>query len=213
LKIDCRRSNELYLNLCPGNKILGFFCFLLGKGAISEAEAYNLLTDVGVSVKVAVEDGVEVASRTVNIIKENPTLLADGKPVEHVAQEVAKIEKIIEKDVIKTGVLQKVIKEAEFKLTKPDQHPFIWETKLSNGDQLKIRFDIADYAHGLNGARDPKIPHINVELLKLSNRQIPGTTPNYEKYYNYHIIIDKNGTVVDGFGKYEGIYRNLNKKS
>ncbi len=146
------------------------------------------------------EYGAEDAAKILETIKNNPSLLQEGKTVHEVVQEIGKIEKTIKE----TGVLQKLLKEAKF----TQRHDHQWETIIGKGKDrilVLIRRDIGKYAHPLPGSKGRDINHWNIEIKKILREiQYPSgeVKLEFEKYYNHHIIVDDKLNVMDAFGKY-----------
>jgi hypothetical protein len=156
--------------------------------------------------------GYDLLQKSFGIVAENPHLIESESSLAKAVERVAKIETEVEE----LGILDRLKDWARrAKHTEPKNAPGTFlehqiEFELSEGKIIYTR-DIGDpllggHAHPIDsiGYTDP-VNHYNVRFQKKFRGR-------YERFYNYHIILDENMNVIECYGKYEGRFQYLNRR-
>ncbi len=68
--------------------------------------------------------------------------------------------------------------------------------QLDDNTKILFRKDFGDNAHPIGSKYPEPTNHFNIEIQKYSE-----TKHQYQKYRDYHIVIDENNNVIDYFNK------------
>ncbi|MBD3231576.1 hypothetical protein GF322_02825 [Candidatus Dependentiae bacterium] len=168
--------------------------FQIVKGILKNALIAEKFVDgLKVYTQLAKKFGPKISQKAIKILRVNPSLVEQEKDLASAANKVTKIEKKIEK----SGILQKLLREAKF----VQRHDHQWETVLSDGNKLILRRDIGKYAHRIGRKYRQPTNHWNIEVHIFDNTSSLDK-PKFKRYYNYHIIVDEKLNILEGFGDF-----------